>query len=389
MSLFSRTKVKLLIFPLTIVAAAMVLNGNLKRIEDELVMDQAPWALPVSMAVKGTVSSGFPALGLVKSASEVRITPQISGRIVELGPRAGGGVNKGDLLVHLDTRELEANRNALKSKLASAEAVAEHDERELQREKELLEEGGSAASAVEQWQTKVLTDRANVRSLKEQIRQIEVKISYGHIRAPITATISQRPVEIGDTAMPGKVVYILNARRGGRVVVPVPLQTLTRLQASTEVELRQGDKNMLVRITRVNPALDRQSMGSLEIDLPARPFGLPDGARIPARVLTRKINNAVIVPRNALLPADDEHRRTLFRVVQTGDRHVLRKTEVFVPLCGKEGCAVEGEIQAGTQVVTGHGSVLLKLRDGDTVLVRDPAGQQREDPEASTSGMHP
>jgi len=369
MSLFSSAKIKYVLFPVLIAVAALILNKNLKHIEDEPVMHQAPWALSVAVATKGSVRSGFPALGRVQSSSEVRISPQISGRILALGPRAGGKVNQGDLLVHLDTRELEASRDALKSTLSSAIAVAEHDSRELQREQKLFREGGSAASAVEQWQTNVRADRAKVRSLREQVHQMNVKISYGHIQSPITAAVSQRQAEIGDTAMPGKIIYVLSARQGGRVVVPVPLQTLTRIQAGGAVQLSHGDQTRLAHITRINPTLDQQAMGSLEIDLPVRPFGLPDGAHIPARVLTRTIDDAVIVPRNALLPAADDHQRALFAVIPAGESFVLKKVVLQVPLCGAEGCAVEGDIQPGAQVVTGHGSVLLKLRDGDAVLL--------------------
>jgi len=368
MSLFSSPKLKLLIFPLIIVLAAVILNKNLKHVEDEPIAHQVPWALSLSIAKQSTVRSGFPALGRVQSSSEVRITPQISGRILELGPRAGGSVNKGDVLVHMDTRELEASRDALKSKLASAVAVFENDSRELKREQQLFREGGSAASAVEQWQTKVRGDQANVRSLKQQVQQVDVKISYGHISSPITAAISQRQAEIGDTAMPGKVLYILSAKQGGRIVVPVPLQTLTHVQAGGEVALNYADKTMLAYITRINPTLDKQAMGSLEIDLPMRPFGLPDGAHVSARVLTQKVSNAVVVPRNALLPSANEHQRSLFMVVASNQGFALKKIKVQVPLCGEEGCAVVGDIQSGAQVVTGHGSVLLKLRDGDAVL---------------------
>jgi RND family efflux transporter MFP subunit len=376
MSLFSSGKIKYLLFPLLIAAAALILNRNLKHIEDEPVMHQAPWALSVAVATRGSVSSGFPALGRVQSSSEVRIAPQISGRILELGPRAGGRVSKGDLLVHLDTRELEASRDALKSKLASAIAVAEHDRRELKREQKLFREGGSAASAVEQWQTKVRGDRANVRSLREQIQQVEVKISYGHIRSPITAAVSRRQAEIGDTAMPGSILYVLSARRGGRVVVPVPLRTLTRIQPGGAVEMSHAGQTMIGHITRINPTLDQQAMGSLEIDLPLRPFDLPDGAHIPARVVTQTVDDAVIVPRNALLPAADDYRRTLFMVVPAGGGFILKRVRLQMRLCGAEGCAVSGDIQPGVQVVTGHGSVLLQLSDGDPVLPqqRDNSG---------------
>jgi len=368
MSIFTSKRVKFLVFPLVVIASLIMMNAFVKDIKDEPVMTQAPWAVDIGMASQGQVTVGFPALGMVQSSSEVRITPQISGAVLALGPRAGGSVKKGDLLVRVDTRELEAGKDSLISKLASAKALFEHDSKELQREQRLFKEGGSAASVVDQWVSKVRGDKANVGSLQKQIDQIKVKIAYGLIRAPIDAGIAQRLAEEGDVAMPGKPIYILTSQQGGRVIVSVPLETLTYLKPGSEVHLKQGSELMLTTITRVNPTLDKLAMGSVEIDLPARPFGLPDGAHVSARVISKIVSNAVIVPEHALLPSSNENQRSLFKVLKKDQKLVLEKLKVRVPLCGQEGCVVEGRIQAGDPVVVAHSSVLLKLNDGDTVI---------------------
>jgi RND family efflux transporter MFP subunit len=365
---------KYILFLLIILVSFAILHGRLKHVTDEPVMTLAPWALSVAKATVGSVSEGFPALGEVQSASEVRITPQISGTILALGPRAGGHVAKGDILVHIDTQELEANRDALRANLASAEAIAQNDSKELQREQRLFKEGGSAQSIVDQWQTKVREDRANLHSLQKQISQIDVKIGYGHIQSPLAANIAQRLAEVGDTAIPGKILYVLTSQHGGRVVVPVPLETLTHIKPGGEVQIRHGSENMTATITRINPALDNMAMGSVEIDLPKRVFDLPDGAPVAVRVISNKVNNTVIVPHSALVPSSAKTARHLFKINNSSKGAQLTKIEVSVHLCGIEGCAVEGDIQADDLVVVGHGSILLKLREGDTVNVRNIAG---------------
>ena len=368
MNIFTSKRVQFLVFPLVVILSLVLMNAFVKDIENEPVMTQAPWAVDVTVAKEGQVTVGFPALGKVQSSSEVRITPQISGAVLTLGPRAGGSVKKGDLLVRVDTRELEAGKDSLISKLASAKALFEHNSKELQREQRLFEEGGSAASGVEQWISRVRTDKANVRSLQKQIDQVQVKIAYGDIRAPMDAGIAQRLAEEGDVAMPGKPIYILTSQQGGRVVISVPLDTLTDLNPGSEVHLKHGSELMLTRVTRVNPTLDKQAMGSVEVDLPARPFGLPDGAHVSARVISKIVSGAIIVPEHALLPSSNRNQRSLFKVFNIDQHLVLEKIKVAVPVCGQEGCVVQGDIQGGDNVVLGHSSVLLKLNDGDTVV---------------------
>ncbi len=360
-------KAKYLVFLLIIILSFLILHSKLKKVTDEPTMTLAPWALSVVKVTTGRVTEGFPALGEVQSASEVRVSPQISGRILDLGPRAGGHVAKGDLLVHIDTEELEASRDALEAKRVSVEAILHHDQRELQREQKLFKQGGSAASAVDQWQTKVREDRANVRSLQKQINQIQVKIGYGHIVSPLDAGIAQRIVEVGDMAIPGKILYVLTSKQGGRVIVPIPLETLTRVKPGGEVKISRAKAKLTANITRINPALDKMAMGSVEIDLPQRVFNLPDGSPVAVRVISKIIEQSLIVPHSALVPSSETRVGHIFKVNKstTGDK--LSKIAVNIALCGIEGCAISGNIQADDQVVIGHGSVLLKLSDKDNI----------------------
>jgi len=371
---FNKRKLLFLIVLLMAGGVVVLLHLHVKHIERSPVMDRAPWALKTAVVSEGSVNQGFPALGKVVSSTEVRIVPQISGTILTMGPRAGGMVHKGELIVLLDTRTLEADAGALKAKLASAVAVENNDRKEMQREQRLMQEGGSSASSVEQYQTRVRSDQANVHALKKQLESLRVKISYGHMLAPINGRIATRLAEPGDAVFPGKIIYTLTADQGGRVIVPVPLDTLSRIKPGGKVELSLGGQSMMARITRVNPSLDALAMGSLEIDLPQRPFHLPDSAPISVHVLTSAATG-LTVPVDSLRPAAKAAKQTLFKIIDQ-PKHHLQQVSVNIQLCGKMRCVITGDLHAGDHVVTAHGSVLLQLHDGDPVSVNQKVAVQ-------------
>ncbi len=376
MSVSMIKKVPFLLIPLIVAGAVSLHFKRIHQLDEIAVAEQSAWAVHVATVGHGAVHDAFPALGKVVSATDLHISPQISGTVLAMGPRAGGAVKKGDLILHLDTRELEANLSALKAELVSAQATERNDRRELERERKLMKSGGSSISAVEQRETRLSGDAAKVHALKDQIQALKVKVSYGHIYAETDAVVAQRLAEPGDTVFPGKPVYVLSASDGGRVVVPVPLSTVTRIKPGGIVRLSMGKRQMTTRITRVNPALDALSMGSLEIDLPARPFGLPDGARIPAWVIQSSIAHTLIVPADALIPSRDATHRAVFKVDHSNGA-TLARVPVTVKLCGEEGCAVSGALKAGDQVVKAHESVLLKLQDKEPVsIISEPAEGQ-------------
>lgn len=357
--------------PLIVVAIILstfvLLHSRLQRIEESPPIADTPWALAVATARKGRVTDGFPALARVESANDVRLSAQIGGTVEQVGPRAGAMVATGDLLVRLDTRDLEAQAASVAAKIRQVQAAVGHDHNELDRERKLLQEGGSSESAVEQWETRFLADQASERSLELQRRSLLVKISYGRILAPTGAGVAAREVDTGDTVKPGQLLYQLTSEQGGRVVVPVPQNTATSARPGTPVELRSAEGTLLTKVTRVRPALDALSMGRLEIDLPERPFGLPEGAHVAARVITRQSETAVVVPRSALVPASRIGERTVFKVV-AGQPERLQRTPVAVVLCGGEGCAISRGLEPGDRVVTASGNTLLLLHDGDAVL---------------------
>jgi len=182
----------------------------------------------------------------------------------------------------------------------------------------------------------------------------------------MSGRVARRFAEPGDAVFPGKAVYTLTAEQGGRVVVPVPLDTITRIQPGGKVELSLGSQSLNATITRINPSLDALAMGSLELDLPQRPFNLPSGAPISVRVLTAAATG-FIVPVNSLRPAKQGAQRTLFKLIAKPNPHV-QLLPVQVSVCSKSSCVVEGDLHAGDDVVIAHGSVLLQLHDGDPVI---------------------
>ncbi len=388
MSHLSSKRAFKIIIPLVIVLVAFViLHSRLRHTEKLPVADQFPWALETAVVTKGNVRSVFPALGHIESSSELKIAPQISGTVLETGPRGGVSVKKGDLLLHIDTSELEANLDALRAKVTSAENTADFAKREYEREKKLLAEGGSSKSATENREAKMKAAIASLNALLNQIKSLEVKVSYGHIYAPFDADVVERLVEKGDTVFPGKPAYILSVKKGGRVVIPIPLETLSRVKIGGEVELRYGTRKISLNISRINPALDKLAMGNLEIDTPERPFGLPDAAPVSALVVTGSIKNTLIVPPDALVPSDNDTNRTVYKI--DNDRSVLIKTPVILDFCGLEGCAIESQsLEKGDIIARGHGSVLLKLHDGDPVVTESENSEDTDNNNNRASGAN-
>ncbi len=357
------TLLAVLVLVALVVAGVKVRQARIKAIQEAPALHKAPWALPTAEVKEGEATRGFPALGTVETASEITLSCQIPGTIEAMGPREGVKVKAGDVLVRIDTREIEAQIEALKAQLASAKADAAFKEAEYRRELALFKEGGSSRTEVEKRRTAALAARQKVLALERQIAALEVRRGYGTIEAPLDAIIAARLAEPGDQCAPGKPVYRLTATQGARLSVALPQEVLEQVRVGGDIVLRHGSRRQVVRISRVNPSLDARAMGTVEADLEAPPFDLPSGAKVSARVILERRPKALIVPTTAVLREKDRGGK-VFKVVKGH----LEEVPVVIDLVAREGMAVSGDLAPGDRVVVGHESVLWRLRDGDPVL---------------------
>jgi RND family efflux transporter MFP subunit len=317
---------------------------------------------------RGSVSRSFPALAELQAASKIRVAPQVSGTLLTLPFHEGHEVKAGELMATIDGASLRARKEQIKATLLGVEAEVQRHKDELVRETALAESGGSAISAVEEHRTAVVTAKARAQALRKQMEAVDIQLGYLRVKAPMDGFISARLAEPGDLAAPGKPLYHLINQKQTHVVVRVPLETLLESHIGTQVVLRHGKQTQVVRIARIDPAMDRQALGRLEADEERPPLGLPFGARLSAGVILEQLNKTLIIPRRALLPSPEPH---VFLVVGERQGH-LRKVPVKVLLEGPEGIAVEGNFKEGDRVALAHSSQLLRLHDNDPAIFFGP-----------------
>ncbi|GEM_PF-562884 len=361
----------------------------------------APWALHFVSVSANPVDSGFPALAMVSTREEITIMPRISGRILQMGPREGVMVKPGELLVRIDTREIQDTINSLKAKYISAKAEAKRDHDELKRETSLLKNGGSSKSTVEARYTAFVAATQKVNSLEHDIKSLLVRKGYGEINAPANGIISKRLAEPGDMAGPSRPLYKITASSGAIARVELPQDVLQKVHIGTPIELHYNNSKIVFPVTRIFPTLDARALGIVEADFHKIPFDLPSGARVACRVILDKVTDTLQVPYGSLLCGAGQNRCSLFKLVRQDNKNILRKVYVVVRLRGHNGIAVKVQqqlkeikssngikgnagvqgmgnfkgikmpvsLKAGDKVVVAHESVLLQLKNGDSVVV--------------------
>ena len=143
-------------------------------------------------SVKPTVIVSNPALltasGYLVADKQATITPKVSGRVIRLNFDTGSRVTAGDVLVVLESDELQAQ-------LREAEASYAEAAREHARQKSLWEQGVSSRALLDAAEAQRDVAIARVERLRVILRDTVV-------RAPFSGTIIAKQVEIGEMVAP-------------------------------------------------------------------------------------------------------------------------------------------------------------------------------------------
>jgi RND family efflux transporter MFP subunit len=161
---------------------------------------RGPRGVPVeiTVAVKKKIPVRLEALGSVTPIASVNVKPRVDSEITAVHFADGAKVNKGDLLITLDSRQIEAQIRQVEAVIASATAQLAQNERDVARYTELVAKNATTQVTLNNAITQVNIWRATAESNKANLENLKVQLGFCEIRAPITGRISQAAVKVGN-----------------------------------------------------------------------------------------------------------------------------------------------------------------------------------------------
>ncbi|MFU8819019.1 MAG: efflux RND transporter periplasmic adaptor subunit [Desulfurivibrio sp.] len=246
-------------------------------------------------------------VGTVEARRRATVSALVGGRLAELPRRAGETVAAGELLVRLDQRELQAERERLVAGLAGAEAEADFWRRRLASEESLLAQGAISRLEVDTTRRILHTAEAARREKGKALEVARLRYAHAEIRAPFAGMIARVHVDPEETVGIGQPLLDLVSHQELKAVIPVPQNDLADLAEGQTARLRMTAPEISwpARVDRRHPDLDRQSRsGTLEIffpnDFSEESRQLRPGMAIQAEILQTTVVDALLVPGSAL-----------------------------------------------------------------------------------------
>ncbi len=302
-----------------------------------------------------------PYSGQVVADKRIEITTRVMGRVKGVFVEEGQRVRLGQRLVEVDAEDIKAQILAINEQIAQAEqalrsAMANYEavQRTFERYSRLLKEGAitqqefdQVKAQYESARAQVEQARAGIRALQNQRQAVASNLKYTSLVSPVDGYVAQRQVDVGDMAMPGQPLLVIESPPYlFEVFLPERFVNRVKVGQEYEVYVPSLGKRLKAKVKEVSLALDpstRTFKVKLELeqnkDLRSGMYG---SLLIPERV------EALLVPESAIVKRFDF---TGVWVVRPDNTLELR----FVKLGERRGDKVE---------------VLSGLKEGERIVIK-------------------
>ena len=339
-------------------AAVMWSGGEKDGKENAVIAQQAPAAVPVQTTTVQTKSVDIArtGLGTVVPWQMANITPQVSGRIVEIPFREGRAVKEGDMLVRIDPRPFQAALDQAKAKKSQDTANLANTEKNLQRDQTLITRGGFATQqTVDNESAQVQMLKAAIEGDQAAIEAAELNLEFATLKAPFPGVVSLRNIDNGNLVTPAAIVGTVTQIEPIAVDFTLPQSDLADVQSAAGkgvpavLVYGQSGSDLLAKghLDVINNQVD-QASGTIKLKarFENKDHKLWPGAFVQAAVIIRTEQNALTVPSDAIQRGPDGSYVWLVSSDQTVRRHPVHTGETQNSLT-----IISSGIKAGDRVV--------------------------------------
>lgn len=334
-----------------------VLNEKIQKLEAEIAAENPvvnkvrSKAVSVSVLATRVFDHYVQTQGKVESENNILVSAKTMGVVTNVYVTEGQSVRKGQVIAQLDNSVIQRNIEGMKSQLELATSVFE-------RQKNL-------------WDQKIGTEvqylqaRTSMESLEKQLASLQEQNEMTRIKSPISGTVDQVVVKIGENISPGmpaarivnsaelKIVadvseaYVTNIKKGNKVLVHIP-------ELKEEIE---------AKITFVGRTIDPLSRTfRVDVKMPSLENLRPNMTGV-IKVIFHTEPTAITVPVNVVQEVNGE--KVVYVAEDDGNQTVARKKVVKVGGVYNNLAQVQGLDEGDSIITVGYQG----LNDGDVVKI--------------------
>jgi RND family efflux transporter MFP subunit len=310
---------------------------------------------------------------------EVVIYPKVSARIAEIKVQEGDLVEKGQLLVELDHRDIDAQIASIKAQIAvsiasleSAKANYDNALKERDRYRRLVKEGFATTqqldvkeTAFAQARAQVNLNNATIQKNRSELKRQQVLLSEYFLESPLNGkVVNDYSHSVGTMVSPSTAVMHVARVDMLEAVIKAPQDRAVNFREGMKAELSVESfpgRTFYGKINTISPVVDPSTRTSTVKVVLENPDGLlKPGMFAEVFIVEKEVRDAYVIPREAVIITDDA------KYVLTVSGDVVKRIDIEPGIETGQDLEVRKGLEEGDLVILSGGE---SLSDGDKVTV--------------------
>jgi len=320
-------------------------------------------AIPVEVEAltTGRIESTLRFSATLEAERDVQVFAEATRRVEALLVEEGDSVRKGQVLVRLQDEEQRSN-------VAKTSSELDQRQREYDRQKSLFEQNLISEQAF-------IDAEYQLDQTRLAFEDAQRELGYTEVRAPISGIVTERLVNLGDFVTVNQPLFRVIDFDSIVARIFVPEHALPQLDRGQQARLTAdalGGAVFSGSVDRIAPVVD-PGTGTIKVTVATpRQEGLRPGMYVQVELVTAIHENAVLIPKKALVYDNDQ----VFVFRLDGERTVER-IPISISMQDSDSVEPQDGLVAGDEIVVAGQS---GLKDGATVrLPGDPEPEEESE----------
>lgn len=305
------------------------------------------------------------AVGSIEPIHQSSVAAKLLAKVQEVNAIAGQQVRAGEILVRLNSDDLQSRLQQLEAAYEAAQAQSEQSKADFTRASGLIQGNAISRAEYESAATAVRTSEAQVKQAQRAVEESKVILAFATITAPYDGVVVDKQVQAGDMVTPGQTLLTLYD--------PNQMQLVANVRESFAMNLKIGQK-----VHAKLETLDHQCEATVREVVPqaeagSRSFQVKVSGPCPPGIYSGMFGRI-------MLPLEDEE------LVVIPEAAVMRVGQLTLVDVVEDQALTRRSVQLGRHIGT-NVEVLSGLQPGEKIALSSP-NEGISSEEALTEGTH-
>lgn len=344
-----------------------VLVANCSGDKKQEAVNQPTVSVKVSTPSGDSGSPFVTASGKIEAENSANLSTRMMGYVTKLNVKVGQNVKAGQLLVSVNSTDLQAKKAQVDASILQAEAAYKNAKKDYDRFVNLYSQQSASQKELDDMTARYEMAKAGLEAARQMRNEVLAQFSYSNITAPFSGVVTNTFVKEGDMANPGMPLVSIEGSGRLQVTAMVSESDITSIKNGMPVKVlvKSSNKELTGKVSEIS--LSAKNTGGqylVKVTLDKADAATLSGMFVSVHFPVEKIaktteSDVVLVPESALVKQGQltgvyvvgSDNTALLRWIKTG-KSIGNQVEVLSGLNASESYVIEadGKLSNGSKV---------------------------------------